>query len=139
MNKRQAIWNKSGGKCWYCGCDLPDKGWHADHIEPIRRNWWEDRTGVVPSLHPERDTEENKVPTCASCNIQKGSLSVEQFRQKIEGFINSLNEYHTQYAVAKRYGLVTETDATVVFWFETNIGEETNTVSEYKPTQSTSA
>lgn len=117
INKqRLAIWNKSGGKCWFCGCDLPEKGWHSDHFEPIRRNWWEDTC-----LHPERDNEKNKVPTCASCNIQKGSLSVEQFRQKIIGFTDSLNQYHTQYIVAKRYGLIEELDQPVRFWFEDNI------------------
>jgi len=111
--KRKHIWDKSGGKCWYCGCDLPEKGWHADHFEPIRRNWWENSC-----LHPERDTETNMVPACASCNHQKGSLNVEQFRKKIAGFINSLNKYHTQYSIAKKYGMVQETGAEVRFWFE---------------------
>lgn len=116
--KRQAIWDKSGGKCWYCGCELPEKGWHADHFEPIRRNWWEGT-----SIHPERDTEENKVPACASCNVQKGPLNLEQFRDKIAGFINSLNSYHTQYDVAKRYGLIKETSQPVIFWFERGEGQ----------------
>ena len=117
--KRREIWNKSSGKCWYCGCDLPEKGWHADHFKPIRRNWWENSC-----LNPENENVKNKVPTCASCNIQKGSLSVEQFREKIEGFVNSLNQYHTQYSVAKRYGLVQEVKGTVRFWFEDNIISE---------------
>lgn len=111
--KRQAIWNKSGGKCWYCGCELPEKGWHADHFEPMRRNWWDGS-----SMHPERDNDDNKVPACASCNHQKGSLPLESFRAKIAGFIGSLNAYHTQYAVAKRYGLIQETLHPVIFWFE---------------------
>src|SRR5690606_40370722 len=59
-------------------------------------------------LHPDRDNAKNKVPACGSCNVQKGSLPLESFRRKIEGFINSLNLYHTQYAVAKRYGLRSE-------------------------------
>lgn len=120
--KRQAIWDKSGGHCWYCGCPLPDKGWHADHVEPIERKLqYQFAKGLFTTDecdHPERDTEDNKVPTCASCNIQKGSLSVEEFRYKIEHFIISLNRDHTQYAVAKRYGLIQETGTRVVFWFE---------------------
>ena len=24
---------KFGGRCAYCGCELPEKGWHADHVE----------------------------------------------------------------------------------------------------------
>jgi 5-methylcytosine-specific restriction endonuclease McrA len=118
MNRaRRDIWNKSAGRCWYCGIALSDKGWHADHFNPIRRNWWENT-----SLKPENDTKDNLVPTCASCNIQKGSLSVEQFRQKVQGFINSLNQYHTQYSVAKRYGLIQEVEKPIRFWFEDNIG-----------------
>lgn len=118
MNKKRfAIWNKSGGQCWYCGCQLPEKGWHVDHFEPIRRNWFDPNHTC---LNPENENEENLVPTCASCNIQKGSMTIEQFREKIAGFINSLNLYHTQYAVAKRYGLIQEAQKPVRFWFEEN-------------------
>ncbi|WP_193064891.1 HNH endonuclease [Oceanobacillus oncorhynchi] len=112
--KRQAIWDKSGGKCWYCGCDLPEKGWHADHFKAIIR--------VAPgvSVFPEHDTEENLVPSCASCNRQKSSMPLESFRKIVEGFIKSLNRDSTQYKIAKRYGLVQETDVKVTFWFEEN-------------------
>ncbi|MBT2601400.1 MULTISPECIES: HNH endonuclease signature motif containing protein [unclassified Oceanobacillus] len=116
MNKkRQAIWDKSGGKCWYCGCTLPEKGWHADHFEPIQRNW---RDGTCQ--HPERDTEENKVPACASCNINKHSMSLESWRKIIQGYVNSLNRDSTQYKLAKRYGLIEEKPIEVKFWFEEN-------------------
>lgn len=113
--KRQAIWDKSNGHCWYCGCELGEKGWHADHFEPIVRNWWTDTC-----KHPERDNEENKVPACASCNIIKGSVSIESFRGYIEGFMTSLNRDSTQYKFAKRYGLIQETEQPVKFWFEEN-------------------
>lgn len=50
---RQKIFEKFGGKCAYCGCDL-EKGWHVDHIEPIRRhrrwvngNYFSRETGEV--------------------------------------------------------------------------------------------
>ncbi len=116
MNKkRQAIWDKSGGKCWYCGCQLPEKGWHADHFEPIQRNWWD---GTCE--HPERDTEENKVPACASCNLNKHSMPLESWRKIIQGYVKSLNRDSTQYRLAKRYGLVQETNVEVKFWFEEN-------------------
>lgn len=108
--KRQAIYDKSGGKCWYCGCELV-KGWHQDHFHPIIRN----RSGCY---HPEHDTEENKVPSCASCNIMKGQMNIEQFRASIAQFVESLNLYSNQYKFAKKYGLVIETDKPVVFWFE---------------------
>jgi len=114
MNKkRQAIFDKSCGVCWYCGNELK-KGWHVDHFLPIRRN--SDRT----CLNPENDNEDNKVPSCTKCNRLKSSLTIECFRSTIEQFVESLNLYSTQYKFAKKYGLVTETNKPVVSWFELN-------------------
>lgn len=38
MNKkdREIVFNKFGGRCAYCGCELK-KGWHVDEILPVRR------------------------------------------------------------------------------------------------------
>ncbi len=140
MNKaRRTIWNKSGGKCWYCGCDLSEKGWHADHFEPIRRDFkYISGVGFRTTGecdHPERDNEDNKVPACASCNIQKSSNSLEGFRRSIQDFVNSLNSYHNQYKFAKKYGLVQETNEKVQFWFEKHLHE----VPSERPNQPTEA
>ena len=122
MNKkRKAIWDKSNGKCWYCGCELGEKGWHADHFKPVNRKWWESNTSY---FNPENDNEENKVPSCASCNIIKSNMSLEAFRSVIENFIKSLNRDSTQYKFAKKYGLLKETEIQVKFWFEENITKE---------------
>lgn len=127
---RQKIFEKYGGRCAYCGCEL-GKGWHVDEIEPIRRkekfilgHWEKDQwvpSKVIPDgcLHPERIHVDNQNPACASCNINKHSASLEEFRQMIAKFINSLNQYSTQYKIAKRYGLLQETERPVVFYFET--------------------
>lgn len=112
--KRKAIWDKSNGHCWYCGCELGETGWHADHFKPVVRSW--DGTMSIP----ENDTEENKVPACGSCNRMKHRMSIESFRKVIEGFVNSLNRDSTQYKFSKRYGLVQETQQSVTFWFEEN-------------------
>lgn len=112
--KRQAIFDKSGGVCWYCGESLADKRWHEDHFYPIRRN--SDGT----CLNPQYDVEENKVPSCASCNKLKSSLSIQYFRKYIDEFVDSLNKYTNQYKFAKRFGQIQETRHPVVFWFEKN-------------------
>ncbi len=75
----------SHGKCAYCGCELP-KLWHIDHIEPIVRDWL---NGDCKNPHL-KDNIENHNPSCAPCNIQKNSYSLEQFRENIKQFINSL-------------------------------------------------
>lgn len=115
--EREIVFNKFRGRCSYCGCEL-QKGWHVDHIEPIVRDWWK---GTVQ--HPERETESNYNPSCASCNMMKGSLCLEGFREVITRFVSSLNLYSTQYKFAKKYGLVTETNAIVKFYFETLINK----------------
>lgn len=35
--QRAELRMKFGGRCAYCGCELPEKGWHADHVEAVLR------------------------------------------------------------------------------------------------------
>ena len=121
---RDFLFNKYNGRCAYCG-DILEKSWHIDEIEPVRRNHIYDRVKkkfVInkdnPMQHPERLTIENQNPSCPSCNINKHSLSLEEFRLLIKGFTKHLNEKSTQYKIAKRYGLVQENEIDVVFYFE---------------------
>lgn len=110
---RNRILTKSGGVCWYCGETL-GKRWHVDHFLPIGRQ----PDGSVK--YPERDTEDNLVPACVSCNVMKSSRNIESFRGLIANFITRLNRDVTVYKHAKRYGLVEETGAEVTFWYERN-------------------
>lgn len=124
--QRQAIYDKFDGKCAYCGCDLNGK-FHVDEMQPCRRNYRDER---VPGTykwkrilegyeHPERLHIDNQMPACASCNINKHSMSLEDFRSLIQGFKKHLNDVSTQFKISKRYGLVIEVDKPVVFYFET--------------------
>lgn len=105
---REEVYHKYGGQCAYCGCDLPNR-WHVDHIEPILR-------GV--SWHKGDNSIENLNPACPSCNISKGGLKLEAWREWIQNHVTSLNRDVNIYKIAKRYGLVTETGARVKFYFE---------------------
>ncbi len=119
---RQKVFDKYDGRCAYCGCALA-KGWHVDEIEPVRRQYKYDyltrKDVLVGYDHPERFHIDNQNPACASCNINKHSGSLEDFRRLISGFRKHLNEVSTQYKISKRYGLVEEIDKPVVFYFET--------------------
>ncbi|EBU8924256.1 HNH endonuclease [Salmonella enterica subsp. enterica serovar Brandenburg] len=35
--QRERLRMKFGGRCAYCGCVLPEKGWHADHVQAVLR------------------------------------------------------------------------------------------------------
>lgn len=113
--EREAVRAKFGGRCAYCGCMLGER-WHADHIEPLRRNDW----CKVPSgpEHPERDTVENHNPSCPPCNIDKHSMGLEDWRGMIQRTNEVLARDVSTFRRALRYGLVTLNPAPVVFYFE---------------------
>lgn len=108
---RTSVYEKSGGKCWYCGEEL-NKGWHVDHFLPLKRN--PDKT----VKNPENDNFDNLVPACPSCNIMKSDMGIESFRRLISNFVTRLNRDVTVYRHAKKYGLIKEFREEVVFWFE---------------------
>ncbi len=123
--ERQEIWNKSGGICWYCGCQLPEKGWHADHFIPVIRITKRESLGgfkwknvVVGIENPEMDTIENTVPSCAPCNLFKSVWDVEFFRFELEAQIERARKGSVNFRNAERFGLITINEPKVTFWFE---------------------
>jgi len=131
LNKkqRQAVWNKSGGKCWYCGCELPERGWHADHVQPIIRE-----SKIVPdtsdSIYSHKfvhtgkcgrahyDTVDNMVPACAPCNLFKATYDIEFFRKEIEAQIERVRRATSGFRIAERFGLIEAKPQPVKFWYE---------------------
>ena len=125
--KREQLRLMFNGKCAYCGSDL-GRGWCADHVEPIYRNWTRTvlntMTGSVmlfPSdrpRFPERDNEANLFPCCRPCNIHKATYSIEQWRSELAKLTGFLRRGYPTYRHALRFGQVIETCTPIVFWFE---------------------
>lgn len=70
-NKRDRIFSKSSGLCWYCGSTAEQ----VDHF--------------VPRFLGGSNDESNLVPVCKWCNKSKRGLSLEDWRTKraaVEGF-----------------------------------------------------
>jgi len=111
-HEREQVRVKYGGRCAYCGVELGDR-WHADHFEPVIR-FGDDRKAEQPGNH----AVANMMPACAPCNLSKGRQTLEGWREWLAGHVNSLNLYHPIYRLAKAYGLIVETAAPVVFYFE---------------------
>lgn len=63
------IWDKSGGRCWYCGAQQVRGGFHRDH--------------VIPSSRGGSGRRDNLVVSCRECNSRKGALSIDEFRAKL--------------------------------------------------------
>lgn len=120
--EREIVYNMYNGMCSYCGCELL-KGWHVDHINPIRRNETDygieriNRYRATPITRGENDLS-NYTPACRQCNIWKSTYNIEQFRNEVSQQINRLNTYSANYRNAKRFGLVKEIIIPIVFYFE---------------------
>ena len=121
QKQRKALFEKFGGRCAYCGCELPQR-WHADHLEPIERKLkYVEGKGVVCTgemWNPSADNIENMMPSCPACNIDKHSYPLEFWRQQIQDSCNILSRNSTTYRRACRFGLVAETGFKIKFYFE---------------------
>jgi hypothetical protein len=129
--QRLEVFNKSFGKCWYCGCDLPEKGWHADHVEAVYRGFdmvlnkkpngfthTSKNNGEMAK--PENDKVDNIVPSCAPCNLFKATSSIEQLRNHLSKQVDRGIKSNVNFRMAIKYGLVEITNKPVRFWFEDN-------------------
>ena len=113
--QRAALREKYGGRCAYCGNMLADK-WHADHIEPVVRTDWF-KKGSAPD-YPARHTLENMNPACPPCNIDKHSMSLDDWRKVIQRSNEVLARDVSTFRRALRYGLVSLHSKPVLFFFE---------------------
>lgn len=134
-SQRAELRAKFGGRCAYCGSLLPEKGWHADHIEPVFREWWKRRTRrvydfvdgkivsreerqTVGMLSPERDKLDNLFPSCRACNIDKHASTLENWRAQMQRRVEVCRNNYSAFRHAERFGLVQEIKKPIVFWFE---------------------
>ena len=90
----------------------------ADRRAECRHRNWGKEAKLVPALSPQNHNLANMMPACIPCNLSKHAMPMEAWRDWIAGHVNSLNNYHPIYRLAKSYGLIAETGAPVVFYFE---------------------
>lgn len=69
--KQLAILESCERRCWYCGTRLSLETLHVDHKTPRSQ-------GGTNGM-------DNLVPACGECNMVKGPMNVEEFREKIAG------------------------------------------------------
>ena len=114
---RIRVHNKYYEHCAYCGEYLPFDKMQVDHFIPKRR-------GIKTEHHSDfgkpigDDSYGNLMPSCRSCNISKSDWLIDEWREILNDRTRQLSKQAT-YRIAKRYGLVVETNNKVVFHFET--------------------
>lgn len=96
---------KFGGRCAFCGTDLPVRGWHAETME----------VGVL---------SDDLIPVCGECSSSRGNASTEAFRALLSEQVARAQRHSVNFRTALRFGLVSETAAPVVFWFEKYFSEQ---------------
>jgi hypothetical protein len=114
---REQVYEKCGGHCGYCGCEITYKQMQVDHIKPLYRN---DDVKTLEVWGVERGTDDfdNLMPTCARCNRWKSTFSLEMFREEISKQLERVNRDSAGYRLAKDFGLIEENKINVVFYFE---------------------
>ena len=101
------IYNKTNGRCAYCGFELRYEDMQVDHIVPL--NGWSQKGS---------DTIDNMLPACRSCNHYKSRSTLEGFRKMVEAMPDVLMRDSVTYRNAVRFGLVTPSKHQVKFYFE---------------------
>lgn len=100
---------KFGGRCAFCGTDLPVRGWHAETME----------VGVM---------SDDLIPVCDECSSSRGNASTEAFRALLSEQVTRAQRHSVNFRTALRFGLISETAAPVVFWFEKYVSKSSTVV-----------
>lgn len=67
--KRMKVYKKYGGKCHYCGKEVPENNFHVDHMTPLSRGG--------------SNKFENLCLSCPHCNMSKGTMTDKEYLNKI--------------------------------------------------------
>lgn len=110
-NKREALGQKFGGCCAYCGDKLPARGWHAELIG-------------------DEYVSGGMVPVCPDCRVSKGNASPEAFRALLIEQVERAQRHSINFRNAMRFGLVCQVKTEVNFWFER---EQSSRMSSQQP------
>ena len=114
---RELVLNKYGGKCAYCGCDLTLSTMQVDHIKSVYASSLENHYVEIQD-----DSLENLNPSCRQCNFYKGTLDIEQFRDKIKTILYVTCQNTFQAKLAKKLGMM-KVEQFDKFYFEKNYGK----------------
>lgn len=120
--KNREVWDKTDGRCWYCGVRLVKPS--PDHHTPEERKRWYTIDHATPRSRGGSLGVENLLPCCNVCNGDKCDMTVEEYRtyltmrrNNVPYFSRTQMEYLTTLGVDILKGL------THVFYGETIVKE----------------
>ncbi len=107
--QRAELRMKFGGRCAYCGCELPEKGWHADHVEAVLRKSEQCMKAAAKGIFKLKATGEFYRPEAER---------LEMFREQVSLQVERGRKSSMNFRTAERFGLIEAVEKPVVFWFE---------------------
>ena len=102
---RQAVYDKCGGRCAYCGREIAYKDMQVDHIHPQYLGG--------------SDEMGNLNPACRMCNRRKGTFTLDKFRDQLQRQADGVMKTF-QGRMSLAYGLIERVNKPVIFYFENN-------------------
>jgi 5-methylcytosine-specific restriction endonuclease McrA len=121
---RLQVYEKYQGHCGYCGETIEYKDMQVDHVIPQSEFYRKiDKKIGIPDflshLTPmDLNHIDNLMPSCRICNKWKDTFDIDGFRKQLSEQLDRLNNYSSNYRIAKKYGLIQETYKPIKFYFE---------------------
>ena len=109
-NTRKQVFDKFGGRCAYCGCELDFDKFQIDHFIP---QVWAKNEGLKPD-----NSFENLMPACVECNRYKSSNHIEGMREWLESSKQKLLKTQNL-RILNRVGGFSINEKPIRFYFET--------------------
>jgi hypothetical protein len=101
--KKQAIWNKTGGRCWFCGQELTQM--QIDH--------------AVPRVKGGTHDLDNLLPACRPCNTTKKDKTIEEYRTYLQWQLVDTTPFtQSQIEYLASRGIEIPEPARLLFWGE---------------------
>lgn len=121
---RNKVYEKYHAHCAYCGEVIKMKDMQVDHIIP--KYSWEscikNQFRIPDFLKHLTISDYNHIdnlnPACRVCNKWKSAYDLELFRSEIFEQVKRLNDYSSNFRMAKRYNQIQETPKPIIFYFE---------------------
>ncbi|WP_432643213.1 HNH endonuclease [Acidaminococcus sp.] len=112
--QRLAVYEKYGGHCAYCGCELTYKDMQVDHIKSY---YLHDGPGGHTKTDVEMNDLDNLLPACRMCNFYKSGGTLEAFRERLRDTLlpNACRTF--QFRLAEKYGLVEKHEKRKIFFY----------------------
>ncbi len=102
--KRQEVFDKSDGRCAYCGYPITRNTFQVDHI--------------IAKCMRGSDSISNLYPSCRRCNNYKRWSTTEEFRVNIQKAIDVQRRSNPMFHMLERFGIIKQVKTEVVFHFE---------------------